>query len=78
MTQQPMLSCCAAPANKIVAQPGTLTGSIGLLGGKINYGPALADQGVTHDSIEVGANSNAGSSFADYTEAQIVIGEDNG
>eukprot|EP00891_Asterochloris_glomerata_P007384 jgi/Astpho2/7384/fgenesh1_pg.00114_%23_29_t len=63
----------SAPANKIVAQPGTLTGSIGVLNGKLNYGPALADQGVSHDSVEVGANSNAGSPFADFTKAQIAI-----
>ena len=75
MGQQLLLSCCAAPANKIVAQPGTLTGSIGVLNGKINFGPALADQGVSHDSVEVGANSNASSPFADFTKAQIAIQE---
>ena len=73
MHQLALLPCCAAPANKIVAQPGTLTGSIGVLNGKLNYGPALADQGVSHDSVEVGANSNAGSPFADFTKAQIAI-----
>ena len=75
MGQQLLLSCCAAPANKIVAQPGTLTGSIGVLTGKLNFGPALADQGVSHDSIEVGVNSNVSSPFADFTKAQIAIQE---
>ena len=75
MGEQLLVSCCAAPANKIVAQPGTLTGSIGVLSGKFNFGPALADQGVSHDSIEVGANSNASSPFADFTKAQIATQE---
>ena len=75
MSQQLLLSCCAAPANKIVAQPGTLTGSIGVLSGKFNFGPALADQGVSHDSVEVGVNSNASSPFADFTKAQMAIQE---
>eukprot|EP00891_Asterochloris_glomerata_P004635 jgi/Astpho2/4635/Aster-00207 len=65
----------SAPANKIVAQPGTLTGSIGVLSGKFNFGPALADQGVSHDSVEVGVNSNASSPFADFTKAQMAIQE---
>ena len=58
-----------------MAQPGTLTGSIGVLNGKFNFGPALADQGVSHDSIEVGVNSNASSPFADFTKAQLAIQE---
>jgi protease-4 len=38
-------------ANKIYAQPDTLTGSIGVVGGKIVLGPALAKLGVT--SVEL-------------------------
>ncbi len=46
----------AADASEIVAQPTTLTGSIGLFGGKFVLGPALAKFGVDVRSIKVGGD----------------------
>ncbi len=47
----------ASIANKIYAQPDTLTGSIGVIGGKFALGPALAAQGVR--SYPVGRGKRA-------------------
>jgi protease IV len=47
----------AAPAVKIVAEPATLTGSIGVLGGKIVLGGLMEKLGITTDSVERGANA---------------------
>jgi protease-4 len=45
------ISCAAA---KIVAEPATITGSIGVVTGKISFGKSLALIGVTADQIGVG------------------------
>lgn len=48
----------AMPADRIVAQPGTITGSIGVLAGKM-VTPAMWEKvGLTFDQVEVGANAN--------------------
>src|SRR5205823_9102056 len=47
----------AAPADKIVAQPATLTGSIGVLAGKLVVAHLLNKIGVNEETIERGANS---------------------
>lgn len=47
----------AAPAAEIVALPGTITGSIGVVGGKLVLGPAVARHGVFHERIAAGPNS---------------------
>ncbi|KAK9826094.1 hypothetical protein WJX81_001749 [Elliptochloris bilobata] len=60
----------SAPATKIVAQPSTLTGSIGVVFGKFNVGPALRDQGVNPETIAVGDNADAMLPFADFTSSQ--------
>jgi protease-4 len=44
----------SSKANAIVAQPSTLTGSIGVFGGKFAVGPALARYGVNIESVQVG------------------------
>ncbi len=44
----------ASEASAIVAQPTTLTGSIGVYGGKLALGPALADFGVDMRELGVG------------------------
>jgi protease-4 len=48
----------SAPATVIFAQPNTLTGSIGVVGGKIVIGPALERFGVT--AVEIGRGKRAG------------------
>jgi protease-4 len=46
----------SSKADAIVAQPSTLTGSIGVYGGKFAVGPALARYGVNVESLEVGGD----------------------
>jgi protease IV len=60
----------AMPTEAIVAQPGTLTGSIGIFGGKIVIGGALDKIGVTTESVTSGANADIYSPFAQFTPAQ--------
>jgi protease IV len=47
----------AMAADVIVAEPGTVTGSIGVLSGKAVLGEALGRAGVTSDSVSQGAHS---------------------
>jgi protease-4 len=47
----------AAAADKIVAEPATLTGSIGVLAGKLVVADLLKKIGVSTDSAQVGANA---------------------
>jgi protease-4 len=60
----------AAPADKIVAQPATLTGSIGVLAGKLVVAHLLDKIGVTTDSAERGANSGMFSTLRDFSPAE--------
>ena len=57
----------AAPADKIVAEPATLTGSIGVLGGKIILGDLFAKLGITTDSVQRGANADMYSLTRDFS-----------
>ncbi len=57
-------------ANKIVAEPGTLTGSIGVLTGKVAIGKSLGLVGVTEDEIGVGKNALFDSGVSPYTADQ--------
>ncbi len=59
----------AAPADKIVAQPGTLTGSIGVLAGKVVVADLLKKLGITSDSVQRGANAAMFSEFEDFSPA---------
>ncbi|MBV9859740.1 MAG: signal peptide peptidase SppA [Alphaproteobacteria bacterium] len=47
----------AAPADKIVAEPATLTGSIGVVAGKAAVGGLLEKLGITVDHAQFGANA---------------------
>ena len=60
----------AMPTEAIVAQPGTLTGSIGIFGGKMVIGGALDKVGVTTEAVVSGANAGIYSPFAPFTPAQ--------
>ena len=44
----------STPADVIVAQPGTLTGSIGVLGGKLSFAELLGQLGIRHDEVSDG------------------------
>lgn len=57
-------------ANKIVAEPGTITGSIGVLTGKVAIGKTLATIGVNADQVGVGKNALMNSGITPYTPDQ--------
>ena len=57
----------AAQADKIVAQPATLTGSIGVLAGKLVVTGLLDKLGVTSDAVKRGANAAMFSPFEDFS-----------
>lgn len=55
-------------ARRIVAEPSTITGSIGVFGGKLAYGPVLEKAGLRTEVISRGANAgvlNSGKPFSD-------------
>lgn len=60
----------AMPADVIVAEPATLTGSIGIFGGKFAVGGALERLGVTAEAITDGRNAGIESPFAPFTPEQ--------
>jgi protease IV len=58
------------PAAKIIAEPGTITGSIGVLGGKFNITPATQKIYANTDAVSRGANVGMFDMWADFTPAQ--------
>ncbi|MBC7794428.1 MAG: signal peptide peptidase SppA [Clostridia bacterium] len=60
----------AAPATKVVAQPLTLTGSIGVFGGKVVFRDLATKLGVDFDGIQTHANADMTSPTRDYTPGQ--------
>lgn len=58
----------AMPATKIVAQPQTLTGSIGVLAGKFSVEGLMAKLGVTADKVAFGAHADEFSLFRPFTD----------
>lgn len=57
----------AIPATKIVAEPGTLTASIGVFGGKFVIKGLLDKLGVGIDSVQFGSNADIWSQVEDFT-----------
>ena len=57
-------------ADVIVAQPATLTGSIGIFGGKVAIGGTLAKIGVTTATVQSGRNASLSSPFEPFTPEQ--------
>jgi protease-4 len=57
-------------ADTIVAQPGTLTGSIGVFGGKAVVRGLLDRLGVAFDSVAEGANAQMFSSYEQFTPSE--------
>ena len=57
----------AAPAHRIVAQPGTLTGSIGVAAGKLVLDELWAKLGITWDGVQSGANADIWSMNRDFS-----------
>jgi protease IV len=58
------------PAAKIIAEPGTITGSIGVLGGKFNVSPAAQKLYANTDAASRGANVGMFDMWTDFTPAQ--------
>jgi protease-4 len=57
----------AVPADSIVAEPGTITGSIGVFGGKFNLIGLYRKLGFNIETIERGKHAGMFSSFRDFT-----------
>lgn len=60
----------AMAGNAIVAQPATLTGSIGIYSGKIALGGTARQYGVGTETVKDGANADIYSPFAPFTPPQ--------
>lgn len=57
-------------ANKIVAEPGTITGSIGVLTGKVSFAKSLELVGANAESVSVGKNTLMDSPLQPFTDEQ--------
>jgi protease-4 len=57
-------------ASRIIAQPGTITGSIGVVSGKFVVGDLFERYGVHHEIFTRGATATMGSGFARYSDAE--------
>ncbi|HXZ88315.1 MAG TPA: signal peptide peptidase SppA [Candidatus Binataceae bacterium] len=66
----------STPAADIFADPGTLTGSIGVLGGKFNVAGAAAALGINTGEVSRGENADIFDAFTDFTPAQARIFHD--
>jgi protease-4 len=66
----------SAPARKIFADPGTITGSIGVLGGKLNIEPATKKIYLNTGAVTRGANIEMFDEFTDFTPAQMKLFHD--
>jgi protease IV len=60
-------------ANRIVAEPGTITGSIGVLTGKVSFGKSVGLVGVAADQVSVGKNTLMDSALSPYTPEQWAL-----
>jgi protease-4 len=60
----------AAPADKIVAEPATLTGSIGVIAGKLVFGGLMKKLGGNWDSVQIGANAGIFSFLQDFSPSE--------
>ena len=67
----------SAAAEKIVAQPGTLTGSIGVVSGKFVLSELWDDLGVSWDGVRAGRNAQIWSLNQDFTPAQWILLQKN-
>ncbi|HKQ10760.1 MAG TPA: signal peptide peptidase SppA [Rhizomicrobium sp.] len=57
-------------ANKIVAEPGTITGSIGVLTGKVSFSKTLGLIGANAETVSVGKNTLMDSPLQPFTDEQ--------
>lgn len=64
-------------ATKMVANPTTITGSIGSISGKFNTTGFYSKLGITYDTLSVGPNGLMWSDVTDFTPKQRQIFEEN-
>src|SRR3546814_6697864 len=57
----------AAAADRIVAQPGTITGSIGVISGKVSLRELWADLGLNRDGVQAGRRAAMWSANAPFS-----------
>ncbi len=62
----------AMPADRIFAQPATVTGSIGVILGKLVIGDAAEKLGVNFERISFGESAGMFSSVTDFNEAELT------
>ncbi|MDM8514910.1 signal peptide peptidase SppA [Desulfobacterales bacterium HSG16] len=60
----------AMAANKVVAQPATITGSIGVLGGKMLTTDFWKKLGISWDEVHTGQNADMWTGLKDYNQEQ--------
>jgi protease-4 len=60
----------SAAANKIVAEPATITGSIGVLTGKVSFGKSIGLIGASAEQVAVGRNTLMDSPLEPFTDEQ--------
>lgn len=60
----------SSPATEVFARPGTLTGSIGVVGIRFLLGDALRRVGITHQAVRKAPNATMLSAFDGFTDAQ--------
>ena len=63
----------SSPANKIIAENLTLTGSIGIIGGKISIGKALSKLGIDEDHVSFSKTAIWNSPYTEYDEHQFSV-----
>jgi protease-4 len=61
----------SCPADRIVAAPSTLTGSIGVLSGKFVTSGLLGKVGLTHDAVEQGERARMWSARRGFTDEEL-------
>ena len=63
----------AAPANTIVAEPGTITGSIGVVGGKYSFKGLYEKLGIHKEILKRGEHADFYTDYGDYPLAEKAI-----
>ena len=63
----------AAPADTIVAEPGTITGSIGVVGGKYSFKGLYKKFGIHKEILKRGEHADFYTDYGDYSPAEQLI-----
>ena len=63
----------AAPANAIVAEPGTITGSIGVIGGKYSFKGLYEKLGIHKEILKRGEHADFYTDYGNYPPAEKAI-----